>query len=104
MENKILFFDDSIEKFILKLENKSIAKVFKTIDLLEKFSFKLGPPHCKKIDKDLFELRIYGNQKIRIFFTFKRDEIILLHIFIKKTSKIPLRELKTANLKLKELF
>ncbi len=37
MKYKIIFFDISIEKFILKPEKQTIAKVIKTIDLLEKF-------------------------------------------------------------------
>ncbi|MEA2112778.1 MAG: type II toxin-antitoxin system RelE/ParE family toxin [Patescibacteria group bacterium] len=100
---RILFVDDSINKFITKLEKGSIAKVLKTIDLLEKFNFKLGLPHSKKIDKKLFELRVYGRQKIRIFYIFQGEDIILLHIFIKKTTKIPARELKVINTKLQKL-
>ncbi|MBU1046258.1 type II toxin-antitoxin system RelE/ParE family toxin [Patescibacteria group bacterium] len=103
METKIIFFDESIKKFISKLEKSTIAKVLKTIDLLEKFNFKLGLPHSKKIDKNLFELRIYGQQKIRIFYAFYKEDIFLLHIFVKKTNKIPLNELKLANSKLKQL-
>ena len=103
MDNKIIFFDNSIEKFILKLEKETIAKILKTIDLLEKFGSRLELPHSRKVDKNLFELRIYGHQKIRIFYTFSNKAIVLLHIFLKKTSQTPKKELKTANLKMKRL-
>ena len=53
-------------------------------------------PHSKKITGDLFELRIRGRQEIRILYTFYRSQIILLHGFIKKTPKIPPKELKIA--------
>ena len=100
---KIILFDDSIKKFILSLEKSSVAKVFRTIDLLEEFNYQLGLPHSKKIDKNLFELRIYGSQKIRVFYTFYKNNIFILHIFVKKTTKIPTRELKVAILKQQQL-
>lgn len=69
---KIQIFDNTLEKFILSLEKITIAKVLRTIDLLEQFGFKLGPPHTKKIAHNLFELRIRGRQEVRIFYTFSK--------------------------------
>ncbi|MFA5792579.1 MAG: type II toxin-antitoxin system RelE/ParE family toxin [Candidatus Gracilibacteria bacterium] len=56
-----------VEKFILKLEKPTIAKVLRTVDLLEKFGNDLGMPHSKKIRHNLFELRVRGGQEVRIF-------------------------------------
>ncbi len=97
----IKFFDNTLENFIASLEKLTIAKVLRTIDLLEKFGHLLGMPHSKKIGRCLFELRIRGIQKIRIFYTFYDKKIVLLHGFIKKTNHIPTRELQTAKQKLK---
>jgi len=93
MEIKI---KSSVEKFITKLEEKTIAKVLRTVDLLEQFGNKLGLPHSKKVRTSLFELRIRGQQEVRIFYIFKKGEIILLHGFIKKSQKTPSKELKQA--------
>lgn len=101
MEIKI--FDTSLEKFLISLEKNTRAKVLRTIDLLEVFGNNLGMPHSKKLAKDLFELRIRGKQEVRILYTFHRNQIIVLHGFIKKTPKIPLNELKTAVNKLKSI-
>ena len=98
MEIRIL--DTSLERFIESLEKPTIAKVLRTIDLLEKFGQKLGPPHTKKISTHLFELRISGKQEIRIFYSFHKSQILLLHGFIKKSQKIPQREIKIALQKL----
>ncbi|MBU1179983.1 type II toxin-antitoxin system RelE/ParE family toxin, partial [Patescibacteria group bacterium] len=42
-------------------------------------------PHAKKVDKSIFELRIRGRQEARIFYAFHKNEIILLHGFVKKS-------------------
>src|SRR3990167_641452 len=74
-----------VEKFITSLEKQTVAKVLRTIDLLEKFSHNLGIPHSKKVAKHLFELRVRGQQEVRIFYCFYHDGLYLLHGFIKKS-------------------
>ena len=93
-------FDSDLKKFILSLEKPTIAKLLRSIDLLKHFGYQLGLPHAKKVAPELFELRIRGQQEVRIFFTFKKNLIILLHGFIKKSSKIPQKEIKQAMSKL----
>lgn len=93
---KIVFFDAELEGFIFSLQKGTIAKVLRTIDLLERFGVRLGMPHSKKIYRDVFELRVRGVQEVRIFYAIRKDEAVLLHAFIKKSKKIPKRELETA--------
>jgi len=100
---KIRIFDVSLEKFIKGLQKPTIAKVLRTTDLLEKFGPKLCLPHTKKISANLFELRIPGKQEIRIFYSFHKSQIFLLHGFVKKSQKIPQKEIKIASQKLKLL-
>ena len=65
----------------------------------------LGLPHTNAFGGGLFELRIKGVEGIaRVFFcTMVKQEIVMLHSFIKKTQKTPERELKVAKLRMKEL-
>jgi len=100
---EIRVFDTSLEKFIRSLQKPTIAKALRTIDLLEKFGQKLASPHTKKISARLFELRISGKQEVRIFYSFHKLQIFLLHGFVKKSQKIPRKEMKTAFQKLKSL-
>ncbi len=100
---EIRIFDTSLEKFIKSLQKPTIAKVLRTLDLLEQFGSKLGPPHTKKISTNLFELRVSGKQEIRIFYVFHKSDIFLLHGFIKKSQKAPRKEIKAAIQKLKLL-
>lgn len=85
-----------VKQFIQSLEKATIQKTLRTIDLLEKFGFVLGMPHSKKITNELFELRVRGQQEVRIFYTFSHPKAILLHGFVKKTEKTPIKEIKTA--------
>lgn len=98
-----LHIEDDLEKFIMTLEKSTIAKVLRTIDLLEQFGHQLGPPHTKKVQANLFELRIRGQQEVRIFYFFHKGVIILLHGFVKKSQKTPNHELKQAFQKLSRL-
>jgi len=71
--------------------------------LLEEFGHKLGMPHSKEVNKNLFELRVRGVQEVRILYGFHKNSIVLLHGFIKKSQKIPKREIFTAQQKLRTL-
>lgn len=93
---KIEIFNNDLEKFIQSLEKSTIAKTLRTIDLLERFGYNLKLPHSKKVAKNLFELRINGQQEIRVFYIFHNSRIILLRGFIKKSQKIPPKEIQLA--------
>ncbi|MDR3243364.1 MAG: type II toxin-antitoxin system RelE/ParE family toxin [Elusimicrobiota bacterium] len=65
------------------------------IGMLEKYGTRIGKPFVDKIKDDIWELRPSG---VRIFF-FWYDigaKFILLHYFIKKTQKTPIREIEQA--------
>lgn len=98
-----VFYSHDVEIFIASLEKPTTAKVLRTVDLLEMFGYQLNLPHSKKVGPSLFELRIRGQQEIRIFYTLKNAQAILLHGFIKKSRGIPAKELKQANKKLSHL-
>lgn len=100
---QIRFFDGSLEKFIKSLEKETIAKVLRVVDLLELFDRNLKLPHSKKITRDIFELRIRGSQEIRILYVFHGSDIILLNGFIKKSQKIPRKEISIAIQRMKTL-
>lgn len=92
--------ENLIESFIVKQEQGTKAKITRMILALERYGPNLGMPYSKKIDKDLWELRISGKETVRVFYTVRKNEIILLHIFKKKTEKTPLREIKLARQRL----
>lgn len=89
---------DSVETFLESLTAKEIAKVIRTIELLEQFGSDLGMPHSRHMSGGLLELRVRGTREIRIFYCFHKKQAMLLHAWIKKTQKTPDKELNTARL------
>ncbi len=65
----------------------------------------LGPPHTDSFGDGLFELRLKGAEGIaRVFFcTLIGRRIMMLHSFVKKTLKTPLREIEIARKRMKEI-
>lgn len=87
---------ESVETFLATLTEKEIAKVIRTIELLEEFGNSLGMPHSKHISEGLLELRVRGTREIRIFYCFHKNKAVLLHVYIKKTQKTSNKELVKA--------
>lgn len=90
-------YDEEIEKFIKSLQKSSKSKLSRLTRLLIEHGPSLGMPHSRKLSPRLYELRIRGRQEIRFFYFCKANVIIILHGFIKKTQKIPQRELDQAH-------
>lgn len=95
----IQFFDNKIEKFISSFEKPTIAKVLRALDLLETFGNRLGMPHSKPMKNGLFELRVRGVQEVRMIYAFHKQGIVLLNAFLKKTDRIPSKEIVEAESK-----
>jgi phage-related protein len=102
-EVNVVNIDNSIEEFLQSLDMSTRSKISKNIDLLEAYGNTLRMPHSKKIMPRLYELRIPGENKVRIFYTFHNNTAVLLHGFVKKSDKLPSREVDIALHKLRLL-
>jgi len=92
--NRVKFARDEIYDFLLSFDDGTVAKILGDLELLDELGHLLRPPKSKKIVKDLYELRVLGNLSIRIFYTFYKNNIVVLHAFVKKSQKIPKQELE----------
>jgi len=88
--------DSPVEEFIKKLDEATYSKILHSIVLLRDYGPTLKPPYTKKIKNKLYELRISKKVAVRIFYMMINEEYYLLHVFKKKTQKIPAKELKIA--------
>jgi len=60
-------------------------------------------PHVKNIGRGLWELRVDGERKtFRIFFGHAKNKIGLVHAAIKKSQRLPLKDIRLAAERLKE--
>lgn len=84
--------------FLDSLKEKERAKAIAWIDKLEEEGNELKRPFADYLQKGIYELRIFLNQKnVRIlyFFVFK-NFIILSHVFKKNTKRVPEKEIARA--------
>ncbi|TRZ53174.1 type II toxin-antitoxin system RelE/ParE family toxin [bacterium] len=100
---KVFYINPDLHKYIHSFDKSTISKFTRLTDLLEQFGKKLGMPYSKKILGNLYELRIRGQQEVRIFYCFHKNQIVFVHAIIKKTQKTPQRDIKTALFKIKQL-
>ncbi|MEW6563405.1 MAG: type II toxin-antitoxin system RelE/ParE family toxin [Pseudomonadota bacterium] len=74
-------------------DRRTIGEDIKTVQ----FGWPLGMPLVRKMEKDLWEIRIHLEGRIaRVLFTVSGGKIVLLHGFIKKSQATPQADLKLA--------
>ncbi len=105
MDYAIAYYSESVQAEILALPDTLAARYIVLTRRMVALGPNLGEPHTKAIGDGLFELRLKGAEGIaRVFFcTLVGRRVVMLHSFVKKSNKIPLRELEVAESRLKEL-
>jgi phage-related protein len=100
-------FYPELKDFFRSIERKAVEKIFWNIDLAERTN---DPRLFKKISSEIWEFRTkYGNLQYRLLaFWDKTDDqeilVIATHGIIKKTDKMPLKEIEKANRIRKDYF
>lgn len=100
MEKKI-YLDKHAEKELRDFP-EAVQIKFEALLIILKAAGKLEFPESKKIDRNLYEMRIKLKGEYRGFYAyFSKNYIIILHFFRKKTQKTPIKNLKTVKKRLK---
>lgn len=93
---------EPVREWLKSLEEEEKKKVGKDIMKVQ-FVWPVGPPLIKKLSSDLWEIRTdLDDKKSRVIFTLDKNNLVLLHGFIKKTQRTPQKELETAKERLKK--
>ncbi len=105
MNYTISFYNSSVQKEIDRWPTGIYAKFLQIAQQIEKSGPNLGSPYTRALGDELFEIRAKGREGTgRAFFCCVIDrEVIILHGFIKKTQKTPLKEIQLARKRLKEV-
>lgn len=99
---KEVFYDKNALKELQGLNNE-VQKEFQAYIAILASEGRLEFPEARKIAKNLFEIRISQEDAYRAFYAYVRKEhVVLLHFFQKKTQKTPLRSIKLAEQRLKK--
>lgn len=90
--------NDELKRFSPEVQFK-FKGCFRTLEADGRLEF----PESKKIDKNLFEIRINFEGAYRGFYAYiKGTYVIILHAFKKTSQKTPLKNLKISRKRMKE--
>ena len=105
MTYSIIYISQEVQEDIMNLPLTLKARYVCLTDRMIEYGPNLGLPHTDAFGGGLFELRLKGVEGIaRVFFcTLVKQEIVMLHSFIKKTQKTPDNEIKIAKQRMKDL-
>ncbi len=104
MRYSIVYYSQEVQEEIMNLPVTLQARFIGLTDRMMEHGPNLGLPHTNSFGGGLFELRLKGAEGIaRVFFCLiVKQQIVMLHSFIKKTQKTPDKELKLAKQRMKE--
>jgi phage-related protein len=104
MSWEIRYYDEKLQEALLALPAGLLARYLHLTDRMLVYGPDLGMPHTRAMGSGLFEIRLKSQEGIgRVFYcTPVHQKIVMLHQFVKKTDKTPLRELAIARKRLKE--
>ena len=106
---KVLYYvspsgDIPVKQFLDDTKPQVKAKAFRIFLNISVYGITTAIPHIKKlVGTPLWEIRILGEDSVRILYVTKTHQaLILLHAFYKKKQMIPKKEINTVLSRLKE--
>lgn len=90
--------NNPVKEFIESLNKSQTAKVAHILKTIEQYGIEFSFPYTRKmVGTQLWEIRILGQDNIRVIHAIiYRQDILLLHGFLKKKQKTPKKDLDTA--------
>jgi phage-related protein len=82
------------------------ARVIRLLEAIENLGLdQLHEPHVKHLEGKLWELRAKAQEGIArgIYVTAAGRRVVVLHVFVKKTQKTPLRAMEIARSRMKQV-
>lgn len=101
----VSYYDDKVKNNLLNWPPKLLAKYLRIIDLIEIEGPDLGMPLTRAMGDGLFEIRVKAMEGIgrALFCILLDEEIVILYEFIKKTDKTPLKAIKIAKRRMRDI-
>jgi phage-related protein len=101
----ITYYSEAVQDEILDLPDTLAARYVVLTRRMVALGPNLGEPHTKAFGEGLFELRLKAADGIaRVFFcTLVGKRIVMLHSFVKKTERTPMRDRDLAETRMKEI-
>lgn len=96
-----------VEKYIDEIDKKEEkAELLSALKSIQEYGTDAVGVDFRQIEGKLWELKIrtHGKQHRIFYAVLKGNEMILLHAYLKKTPKAPIKEIQTAKQRLKQLM
>ena len=95
---RIVYFNEDVQRRLEAWPKKLKARFWRLTERMKIHGGNLGEPHTKAFEDGLVEMRVKGMEGIvRVFyFSVIGFRIVMLHSFIKKSEKTPLKERRIA--------
>lgn len=94
---------EPVRDWLNALDREDAKRIGEEIRLVQ-FGWPLGMPLVRKLEKDLWEVRISLPDRVaRVLFTVLQGEAVLIHGFIKKDRKTPRMDLALSRKRLSQL-
>jgi phage-related protein len=105
MEYTIEYYSEAVQDELLAMPDSIAARYIVLTRRITAVGPNLGPPHTEAFGDGLFELRLKAQDGIaRVFFcTLVGRRVMMLHAFVKKTQKTPIREIDIARRRMREI-
>ena len=98
---KVVEIDENAGKELAEFSDEVQAKFTALFQILQRDGF-LKEPYAKRIDTDIFEVRVKHKGQWRALYAYiEKERILILSAFHKKTQKTPDKEIKTAEKRLR---
>ena len=94
-----------MDEFLDSLPSKVRAKLMRWIEKLESEGPDLPRPYADIVREKIRELRLqFGNNQYRCLYFFDEKRIVMTHAFMKKTDRVPEREIVGAEKLMEEYY
>jgi phage-related protein len=105
MTYSIDYYNERVLDDVLRWPAGIRSDYARLIDLLIERGPVLRLPHCRLLGGGLFEIRASGQEGIgRALYCFcPGQRVVVLHVFIKRTGKIPMADMRLARRRMKEV-
>ena len=99
------FYNTDLYNDLMKWPGSIKGHFIRIVKMIEQYGANLGMPYTRSMGDGLFEIRAKGKDGIgRAFFCYaKKQQVIILHGFVKKTQQTPRKEIKIAKQRMKEV-
>lgn len=93
---------EPVREWLIALDREDRRIIGKDIQKVE-FGWPIGMPYSRNLEKGLYEVRsnISNGRIARVLFCIRKNQMILLHGFVKKTQTTPNKEKEIARKRMK---